>query len=935
MALGLCLALWLRLWAPGGSGRSSVAMLRALALAAVLAASTRRGARARIVLEHEGAGLALLVRSPSPLQAVERQAWVGVSLVAQVGDAWPAQHSLAAGTLPPGVVVRVRPLENAPDGGAAGLSSGALNFSLRAQTPDMGCVEAWLSRRRLPGSASGPARLTPGVSACWVAPSSLRPSSADALLPQLAVRAAAAAAGAAAAAAPTGRNAATGAPLASGAVPPRRVVVLGGLGGYDGMKRMLVWQIEALAADRGDGRRFHVDYMEGRCLAGHEGRAWTRLLRPVLLPPAAEADAAFHPDGVPGSGGDGAEGDDGAVMLGIGPGSDALLALESAGAPVEVVEAVRAGARFVSGCIRFPRAGSRVQAGHASGSGDGDEAAAAAAAATAAAAAGGSSAGADDAETARLLANVLLPEAPASLSGAGHKQPPEARGRDMAALSSALKRLPAAAAARAWHAVSPLARFLLGVDVFVQANGFAMPGPATAVAHLVRLVAPASARVLALGAWPLLDPRYLSRQEAGRLLLQRAADAAGFGEWVADAAAAGAAGTGGSPDAAAVAAAAGAAGAGERPEPLALGGALAEGVWAVRDAATDRAVAAFASSAGSLERQFPFTTLQPPSLHVLQTPGVATGPRGTSTQLVVTGIDVHGRWNPQNVRHCNTTAGGLAEPDCANAGHPVTTAAAMAAARAVACDPGHAVAAAAAVDAAALRAVRGALCSSRAPPPGAGARTLRRLQDDGLVTVLLFSARFSGVKGLGATLRAMLALLRRGALPTLPVLVMATQTKSPGLAAAVQSAVAALPELAPFVRWQGYVPPSEAPLMVWAADVFVAPFLNPITETLGLAPLEAMALGRTVVHCAAGGMRDYTEPQAPARGARGGTGQGDVVASLPAWSGCDFEGVALAMDTALRGGPDFRRRVGQRARRVVVDNFSDDVWKPVLRAAYA
>ena len=74
VALGLCLALWLRLWAPGGSGRSSVAMLRALALAAVLAASTRRGARARIVLEHEGAGLALLVRSPSPLQAVERQA---------------------------------------------------------------------------------------------------------------------------------------------------------------------------------------------------------------------------------------------------------------------------------------------------------------------------------------------------------------------------------------------------------------------------------------------------------------------------------------------------------------------------------------------------------------------------------------------------------------------------------------------------------------------------------------------------------------------------------------------------------------------------------------------------------------------------------------------------------------------------------------------
>ncbi|KAA0148350.1 hypothetical protein FNF29_06737 [Cafeteria roenbergensis] len=431
--------------------------------------------------------------------------------------------------------------------------------------------------------------------------------------------------------------------------------------------------------------------MEGRCLAGHEGRAWTRLLRPVLLPPAAEADAAFHPDGVPGSGGDGAEGDDGAVMLGIGPGSDALLALESAGAPVEVVEAVRAGARFVSGCIRFPRAGSRVQAGHASGSGDGDEAAAAAAAATAAAAAGGSSAGADDAETARLLANVLLPEAPASPSGAGHKQPSEASGRDMAALSGALRRLPAAAAARAWHAVSPLARFLLGVDVFVQANGFAMPGPATAVAHL----------------------------------------------------------------------------------------------------------------------------------------------------------------------------------------------------------------------------------------------------DDGLVTVLLFSARFSGVKGLGATLRAMLALLRRGALPTLPVLVMATQTKSPGLAAAVQSAVAALPELAPFVRWQGYVPPSEAPLMVWAADVFVAPFLNPITETLGLAPLEAMALGRTVVHCAAGGMRDYTEPQAPARGARGGTGQGDVVASLPAWSGCDFEGVALAMDTALRGGPDFRRRVGQRARRVVMDNFSDDVWKPLLRAAYA
>ena len=242
--------------------------------------------------------LHLQVLSPLPLQVVDLQSWVAfrTQLVDDAGRVVVGETE----ELPAGFSITAVSLEHES---AGTLRPDSMSFSVMAQTPDLLCMELSVSFRAGKGSLLP---VGPPATACWVGTSAWTPSpSKDALLPRLLARAA---------------------EVPSDTAPkpglPRRVVLLGGLGGYDGMKRMLVWQAEALTGCPGCGERFRVDYFEGLCRVRGGSAPWHRLINDT----AEGGFAAFGPDPA------------------------AWQRLEAAGAPTEVVEAVRAGARFVSGC---------------------------------------------------------------------------------------------------------------------------------------------------------------------------------------------------------------------------------------------------------------------------------------------------------------------------------------------------------------------------------------------------------------------------------------------------------------------------------------------------------------------------------------------------------------------------------------------------------
>ncbi len=56
-------------------------------------------------------------------------------------------------------------------------------------------------------------------------------------------------------------------------------------------------------------------------------------------------------------------------------------------------------------------------------------------------------------------------------------------------------------------------------------------------------------------------------------------------------------------------------------------------------------------------------------------------------------------------------------------------------------------------------------------------------------------------------------------------------------------------------REEGFVDVVDVPEVLACMDVFVAPYINPTTETQAIAAIEAMAMALPVVHFAVGGMQ--------------------------------------------------------------------------------
>jgi len=174
----------------------------------------------------------------------------------------------------------------------------------------------------------------------------------------------------------------------------------------------------------------------------------------------------------------------------------------------------------------------------------------------------------------------------------------------------------------------------------------------------------------------------------------------------------------------------------------------------------------------------------------------------------------------------------------------------------------------------------------------------------------------SAVKGIGSLFLAIKELVSglTPASPT-PVFLFVSQpprsntTSTVTFPGAVQSFVDSL-GISPWTVIKPYVQPSLVPSLLKATDVVVAPFLNHISETLGLAALEAMAMAKPVVHCGVGGMRDYSSFES----------------SVIVTPTCTPQNLASALSQVLHATPQQRLDLGLRARQVARRWFSNARW---------
>jgi glycosyltransferase involved in cell wall biosynthesis len=176
------------------------------------------------------------------------------------------------------------------------------------------------------------------------------------------------------------------------------------------------------------------------------------------------------------------------------------------------------------------------------------------------------------------------------------------------------------------------------------------------------------------------------------------------------------------------------------------------------------------------------------------------------------------------------------------------------------------------------------------PTPEARAALRRRLLgdvDDGLV-VCCTVARLSAQKGLDVLIDSVAILRRRGTTPRARFFIVGDGE----LREQLEAQIARL-DVGDEVHMVGARPPDEVPDWLACADVFVLPSHY---EGMSLAVLEAMATGLPVVVSRVSGTAELV-PDAE---------HGSVVEPG------DAEGLADAV-TALLGGPERRRRMGERA----------------------
>jgi glycosyltransferase involved in cell wall biosynthesis len=676
-----------------------------------------------------------------------------VAFQATIADAATTQLPWPPGnTLPLPFRLRVVPLEQDD---APPLYSDSTDFSLLAQTPDLGCVQVQLVLLRQARELA----VSLPVSKCWVASSSY--GARDALLPRIEALV----------------RELQGLPP----VAPRarsKAVIFSQTAKYDGMARMLIWQIEALKSQ--PQAPVDIDLIDTSCRL--QDQPWLPLTEP--LEPASRA---IHPD--------------------------RAQALRHSGEfgrlPVFVREALVAGARVVWTCLSL---------------------------------APGSFPGAH-AEGFHRLRTVALPSA----QSLGH----------LTGLMSGQTE---------WLTVvlHPLLDLLRETHVAIQANSGAFFEDMHLM-HAVRLASPSAQRVLALGAWPLVDPRFLSLDSAQRLVRKFGVDAAGFDTWRVQ----------GSRILS-----------GLRSEPPPLGFSLEAGTWAIADSDTERVASAFLSSAASAA--IPVTLLQAPSLHVLDLPGVGDGSSGARGILISTSVDA--------ARHLNPSQTAPFEPIQQIIAERV---------RSMVC-----------VSLLPSRIDRTAFCGESDV-----SRAVEHVRRRGDVVVFLFSGRLSAVKGVGTLLQAIRSVTQHLVSPAMPLPVFLFVSQPPRktggslsaltLEDAVNAFVSEL-SIASWVSFHPYIAPTDVPSLLATVDVVLSPFLNHISETLGLAALEALAMGKVVVHCGVGGMRDFM------------TDSRQI--SVVVRPGCTPRSLSTALGKVLQLTPAQRAVLGDAARNTTLGSFSHQVW---------
>jgi glycosyltransferase involved in cell wall biosynthesis len=178
-----------------------------------------------------------------------------------------------------------------------------------------------------------------------------------------------------------------------------------------------------------------------------------------------------------------------------------------------------------------------------------------------------------------------------------------------------------------------------------------------------------------------------------------------------------------------------------------------------------------------------------------------------------------------------------------------------------------------------------------------------------------FAARLSPEKGVAELLVAFARVFRSlQAVPRpdgrLPFLVIAGSASDPLLEDALREWAAAL-GVSHRVLWLGFVPSPRIFSVLRTLDLLVCPFY---TETYGLVAVEAMSLGRAVVHFGARGMSDYTLD-----------GETAIVARPKSVSG-----LAAALERAIRDDA-LRERVGRGGRDFADAYLSSQVWDQAFR----
>jgi glycosyltransferase involved in cell wall biosynthesis len=133
-------------------------------------------------------------------------------------------------------------------------------------------------------------------------------------------------------------------------------------------------------------------------------------------------------------------------------------------------------------------------------------------------------------------------------------------------------------------------------------------------------------------------------------------------------------------------------------------------------------------------------------------------------------------------------------------------------------------------------------------------------------------------------------------------------------------------------------PYGEVKALIASADVLISLHR---AEGFGLAPAEAMALGRPVIATGWSGNLDFMDEGnsilIPARQVPVSDPQGIYTYKGETWAEPDLDSAADAL-IRLRGDADLRKRLGEAARRTIAERLSPEAWfaalpEPVQAAA--